>query len=166
MPNTIARWDPMAEFHSLRSAMDRLFDQSGGRLIPNRGEDLESRSLGIDVVETNDDFVVRAAIPGVDPKDVDITINDDVLTISGSFEEKHEQKEEQYVRQELHYGRFHRALKLPPTVEVDKTNAQFEHGMLELRLPKRPEARARSLKITPQGVIDTDSAVENGSTES
>lgn len=156
MPNTITRWDPMAEFHGLRHAMDRLFDQSAGRLGPVRGEDLESRTLSIDVIETNNDYVVRAAIPGVDPKDVDISVSDDVLTISGSFEETQEESAEQYIRQELHYGQFQRSLKLPPTVEVDKTSAKFEHGMLELRLPKRPEARARSLKITPQGVIEAE----------
>ncbi len=156
MANTLTRWDPMAEFHNLRTAMDRLFDQGMGRMGPARGEELESRTLGIDVVETNEDYVVRAAVPGVKPEDVDITINDDVLTISGGFEEKHEEKEQQYIRQELHYGQFHRSLKLPPTVEADKANAKFENGMLELHLPKRPEARARSLKITPQGVIESE----------
>jgi HSP20 family protein len=162
MANTLMRWDPMSEFQTLRTAMDRLFDQSIGRMGPVRGEDLESRTLGLDVVETNDDYIVRAAVPGIDPKDVEITINDDVLTISGKFEEKSEEKEQQYIRQELHYGQFHRSLKLPPTVDVDKSNAKFENGMLELRLPKRPEARARSLKITPQGVIEAEAQGKNG----
>jgi HSP20 family protein len=162
MPNQLTRWDPFAEFHSLRTAMDRLFDQGAGRVGMARGDELEARTLGIDVVETNDDYVVKAAIPGIDPKDVDISIQDDVLTISGKFEEKHEEKDQHYIRQELSYGEFHRSLKLPPTVEVDKANAKFEHGMLELHLPKRPEARARSLKITPQGVIEAEKQEQSG----
>lgn len=156
MTRTITRWDPAAELLNFRTAMDRLFDQRLGRLPRARYAESGARTLGVDVVETDDDYVVRAAIPGVAPEDVEITINDDVLTIGGKFEEKHEEKDEQYLRHELRYGQFHRALKLPPTVDADKTNAKFEHGMLELHLPKRPEARARTLKITPQGVIEAE----------
>jgi HSP20 family protein len=154
--STLVRWDPSAEFNSLRTAMDRLFEQSFGRTPNGRSEDLETRTLSLDVIETNSDFVVKAAIPGVDPKDVEITINDDVLSISGQYKTASEEKEQSYLRRELHWGQFHRALKLPPTVEADKANAKFEHGMLELTLPKRPEARSRSLKITPQGVIESE----------
>lgn len=155
--STLVRWDPTAEFNSLRSAMDRLFEQSFGRTANGRSDELETRTLSLDVIETNTDFVVKAAIPGVDPKDVDITINDDVLTISGQYKSEAEEKDHAYIRRELHWGGFHRSLKLPPTVEADKANAKFEHGMLELTLPKRPEARSRSLKITPQGVIEAES---------
>jgi HSP20 family protein len=154
--STLVRWDPSAEFNSMRTAMDRLFEQSFGRTPNGRSEELETRTLSLDVIETNSDFVVKAAIPGVDPKDVEITINDDVLSISGQYKTTSEEKEQSYLRRELHWGQFHRALKLPPTVEADKANAKFEHGMLELTLPKRPEARSRSLKITPQGVIESE----------
>lgn len=155
--STLVRWDPTSEFTSLRSAMDRLFEQSFGRTANGRSDELETRTLSLDVIETNADFVVKAAIPGVDPADVEITINDDVLTIAGQYKSEAEEKDQAYIRRELHWGQFHRSLKLPPTVEADKTNAKFEHGMLELTLPKRPEARSRSLKITPQGVIEAES---------
>lgn len=155
--STLVRWDPTAEFTSLRSAMDRLFEQGFGRTANGRSDELETRTLSLDVIETNADFVVKAAIPGVDPADVEITINDDVLTIAGQYKNEAEEKDQAYIRRELHWGQFHRSLKLPPTVEADKTNAKFEHGMLELTLPKRPEARSRSLKITPQGVIEAES---------
>lgn len=155
MASNLMRWDPFAELQTFRSAMDRQFEQLFGRVAPGRnGEDLASHSLGLDVVESNDAFVVRAAIPGIDPKDVEININDDVLTIAGEVHAEEEQKDQTYVRRELRWGSFQRSLKLPPTIDAEKASAKFEHGMLELSLPKRPEARSRSLKITPQGVIE------------
>lgn len=159
MANTLMRWDPTSEFQHLRTAMDRLFDQSVGRAVV-RDDELETYSIGLDVKENGDSYVVSAAIPGVDPKDVEINVNDDVLTISGSFEQKTESEEEHYIRRELRSGSFHRSLRLPPTVDAENAQAQFEHGMLELRLPKRPESRSRSFKITPQGVIQGEGQSE------
>lgn len=163
MPTAITRWDPTAEMTNMRTMMDRLFEQSFGRLPAFRGsEELGPLSLGLDVVENGESFVVKAAIPGVEPKDVDISIDDDVLTIRGAFEKKEETKDENYIRRELRYGSFERQLRLPPTVDAEKAKADFEHGMLTLTLPKKPEAKARSIKITPQGVIDGS---QNGHTE-
>lgn len=153
--NVVARWDPFQEIAGMRNAMDRLLEQSFGRLPALRtGEELGPTSLGLDVMETNESFVIKAAIPGVDPADVDISVEDDVLTIKGEFEQKDEVEEGQYLRRELRYGNFQRALRLPPTVDADKARAHFEHGMLRLTLPKKPEARARSIKITPKGVVE------------
>lgn len=153
--NVVARWDPFQEIAGMRNAMDRLLEQSFGRLPAFRnGEELGPTSLGLDVMETNDSFVIKAAIPGVDPADVDISVEDDVLTIKGEFEHKEESQESQYLRRELRYGSFQRALRLPPTVDADRAQADFEHGMLRLTLPKKPEARARSIKITPKGVVE------------
>lgn len=155
MPTALTRWDPTSEFAAMRNVMDRLFDQSFGRLPAFRtGEDLSVASLGLDVFETNDSFVVKAAVPGIDPKDVEISVEDDILTIKGETQSKEESSEDNYVRRELRYGTFQRSLRLPPTVDADHAEATFEHGMLKLTLPKKPEARARSIKITPQGVIE------------
>jgi HSP20 family protein len=155
MATAVTRWDPNADFAAMRNMMDRLFDQSLGRIPPFRGgEDLGVSTLGLDVFETNDSYVVKAAIPGVDPSQVDISVEDDVLTIKGEFEHKDESKDENYIRRELRYGAFQRSLRLPPTVDADRAHAEFEHGVLKLTLPKKPEARARSFKITPSGVIE------------
>jgi len=155
MATAITRWDPANDFAAMRGMMDRLFDQSLGRLPSFRGnEDLGITSLGLDVYETNDSYVVKAAIPGVDPDKVDISVEDDVLTIRGEHEQKDQVNEGSYVRRELRYGSFERSLRLPPTVDADKAQANFENGVLRLTLPKKPEARARSFKITPQGVIE------------
>lgn len=164
MPTTITRWDPTAEVATMRGLMDRLFDQSFGRFpaFRNGGEELGSATLGLDVYETNNDYVVRAAVPGVSPSDVDISVEDDVLQIRGEFRQDNEVSEGQYLRRELRYGGFERSLRLPPTVDAEKAQATFENGVLTLTLPKRPEARARSLKITPQGVLEGGT---NGSAE-
>jgi HSP20 family protein len=163
----IARWDPMTEVANMRNFMDRFFDQSFGRfpMFRESGDDFGAASLGLDVYETGSEFVVKAQLPGVDPKDVDISVDDDVLTIKGEFEQKDEVKQDQFLRRELRYGSFQRALRLPPTVDAEKAEAQFEHGMLKLTLPKKPEARARSLKITPQGVLEGEKSEGQGMQE-
>jgi len=156
MATSLVRWDPFRDLAGFRQAMDRVFEDTFNRTPAARnGEDeLGAWTLGIDVTEDNDEYVVTAAVPGVAPEDIDISIEDDVLTISGDFEDKRKKEEKNYVRQELRYGSFRRSLRLPPTVDADKAHASFEQGMLRLQLPKRPEAKARSIKITPQGVIE------------
>lgn len=156
MATALSRWDPFTEMNAMRNMMDRLFEQSFGRFpaIRRDGEDLGVASLGLDVYETGEEIVVKAAVPGVDPKDVEISVEDDVLTIKGEFQQRDEVEEDHWLRRELHYGAFQRQLRLPPTVDAEKAHAQFEHGVLRLALPKKPEARSRSFKITPQGVIE------------
>jgi HSP20 family protein len=160
MATTLARWDPFTEMSAMRNMMDRLFDQSFGRFpaLARNGEDIGNATLDLDVYETNDDLVVKAAIPGVDPKDVDISVDDDILTIKGEFRHEDEANENGWHRRELRYGSFSRQLRLPPTVDPEKADATFEHGVMKLTLPKKPEAKSRSLKITPQGVIEGKSS--------
>lgn len=159
MATTLSRWDPFTELNTMRNMMDRFFDQSFGRLPALRrdGEELGPATLGLDVYETGTDIVVKAAVPGIDPQHIDISVEDDVLSIKGEFEQREESEDERWLRRELHYGSFQRQLRLPPTVDAEHARAEFEHGMLKLTLPKKPEARARSIKITPQGVIEGQS---------
>lgn len=160
MATTLTRWDPGADFAAMRNVMDRFFDQPLHRLPFRGGEDLSNTNLSLDVVETGDTFVIKAAIPGVDPKDVEISVDEDILTIRGEFNKQEETTEENYLRREIRSGSFLRQLRLPPTVEPEKAHASFENGLLKLSIPKRPEARARSIKITPQGVIEGAKAEE------
>lgn len=155
MATALTRWDPSGDFAAMRNVMAGLFDQGFGRFPALRnGEDLGPASLTMDVVENGDSFVVRAAVPGVEPKDVDISVEEDILTIKGEFSTREEKEEENYLRREIRAGAFQRQLRLPPTVDAERAEAKFEHGMLTLTLPKKPEARARSIKITPNGVIE------------
>lgn len=151
MPGTLTRWDPFAELTGMRSAMDRLFEQGFGRLPSLRsGEELGPATLGLDVYETDTSYVVKAAIPGVDPEQLDIEVKDDVLTIAGSYEHRDEAQEENYLRRELRTGSFARTLRLPPTVDAANAAAEFDRGILKLTLPKKEEAKAQSIKITPR----------------
>lgn len=164
MATTLTRWDPSADFAAMRNVMDRLFDQPLNRLPFRGGEDLGNSTLSLDVVENGDTYVIKAAVPGVDPKDVEISVEEDILTIRGEFNKQEETTEETYLRREIRSGSFLRQLRLPPTVEPEKAQASFEHGMLTLSIPKKAEARARSIKITPQGVIEgakTESNAQN-----
>ncbi|MGH2610917.1 MAG: Hsp20/alpha crystallin family protein, partial [Tepidiformaceae bacterium] len=113
MATTLTRWDPFNEVSAMRNVMDRLFDQSLGRFpsLARAGEDLGIGTLGLDVYETNDEYVVKAAVPGVDPKDVEISVDDDVLTIKGEFAQREDVNEEGWLRRELRYGGFHRQLR-------------------------------------------------------
>ncbi len=154
MANTLTRWDPSADFAAMRNVMDRLFDQPLTRNPFRASEDLGNSSLSLDVVENGDTYVIKAAVPGVDPKDVEISVDEDVLTIRGEFNREEETNEQNYIRREIRSGSFQRQLRLPPTVEPEKAEASFENGLLRLSIPKKPEARARSIKITPQGVIE------------
>lgn len=154
MANTLTRWDPSSEFAAMRNVMDRLFEQPFNRLPFRANEDLGNTNLSLDVVENGDTYVIKAAVPGVDPKDVEISVDEDILTIRGEFSREEESKDENYIRREIRSGTFQRQLRLPPTVEPEKAQASFENGLLKLSIPKKPEARARSIKITPQGVIE------------
>ncbi len=160
MATALTRWDPAADFSAMRNVMDRFFDQPLHRLPFRGSEDLGNTTLSLDVVETGDTFVIKAAVPGVDPKDVEISVDEDVLTIRGEFSKQEETTEENYLRREIRSGSFLRQLRLPPTVEPEKAQASFENGLLKLSIPKKPEARARSIKITPQGVIEGAKAPE------
>jgi len=90
MATTLSRWDPFTELNTMRNMMDRFFDQSFGRLPALRrdGEELGPATLGLDVYETGTDIVVKAAVPGVDPQQIDISVEDDVLSIKGEFEQR------------------------------------------------------------------------------
>jgi len=142
----------------MRNAMDRLFEQGWGRFPALRGsEEFGPASLSLDVYETDGSYVVKAAVPGVDPEQLEISVDDDILSIKGSFEHKDESREENYLRRELRSGSFERTLRLPPTVDAEHADAEFERGMLKLTLPKKEEAKARSIKITPKGAIEGQS---------
>ncbi|HET7737351.1 MAG TPA: Hsp20/alpha crystallin family protein [Tepidiformaceae bacterium] len=154
MAASLTRWDPFQELASMRNVLDRVFDQGIGRLPVRNGDELGAATLGLDVYETNDEYVVKAAVPGIDPKDVSIEVEDDVLTIKGETRQSEEVKEETYLRRELRWGSFSRALRLPPTVDAENAQATFEHGVLKLSLPKKAEAKSKTIKITPQGVIE------------
>lgn len=147
MANIVLR-EPMREMLSLREAMDRLFEESfvGPRGWLGLGE--EAVSLPLDVYQTENEIVVSAAVPGIKPEDIDISVTGDTLTIKGETVAEERVEEGNYIRQERRYGRFERSMTLPVEVQADKADAVFENGVLKLSLPKAEAVKPRQIKVT------------------
>jgi len=116
------------------------FDRLFGSLFDNGGRQVQRWVPAMDLVEADDHFVLKADLPGLAEDDVAIEVQDNVLTISGSREAEHERKEKGWYRLERSYGTFSRSLTLPDGVDAEKVEANFDRGVLEIRVPK-PEAR-------------------------
>jgi HSP20 family protein len=102
----------------------------------------------IDIERGKDKLVVRADVPGMNPEDIDVTVDDGVLTVSGTHEEKSEKKEKDYVRRERHFGSFQRSIRLPDGIDADQIDATYDNGVLELTIPL-PKRESKPVKITP-----------------
>ena len=101
----------------------------------------------VELFETEGDVVFRAEMPGIDPKQVGVTVTEDTLTVKGEARTEQEQKGRNYYRRELRYGSFERAVGLPASVQADQAKATFRHGILEVRIPKAERGRAKSIKV-------------------
>jgi HSP20 family protein len=143
----LVRWSPARELMNLREAMDRLFEEAFFR--PGWFEFPESPAslLPVDMYETDDHLVVKAAVPGVKPEDIEVTITGDLLTIKGEFKSEEKTEKRNYLRQERRYGNFCRQITLPAGLNTDKVKATFEHGVLTLELPKTEEVKAKTIKV-------------------
>jgi HSP20 family protein len=108
---------------------------------------VSATSLAVDMYETDQDVVVKSAVPGIKPDDIDITITGDTLTIKGETKAEEKVEETNYIRQERRYGAFARSLPLPTAIVAEKAKAEFEDGMLTLTLPKAEEVKPKSIKV-------------------
>lgn len=140
----LRRFDPWREFFSIRDEIDRLFDRFLATPATATAEFTWSPS--IDVYETDSELVVKAELPGMSSKDVDITLTDDSLTIKGEKKQSEEVKSDNYYRRESVYGAFQRTIPLPVPVKQNKVKATFKDGVLEIRLPKE-KVESRGIKI-------------------
>jgi HSP20 family protein len=144
----IVRWEPLRELSSLQTEMNRLFNAafdaptSGGN-----GGQSRRWMPAMDLLETQDHFVLRADLPGVNEGDVNIELEDSVLTISGERKSEHEEREEGYYRVERAFGRFSRSLTLPKGIDPEAVTAAFDAGVLEVRIPKPEERKPRKISI-------------------
>ena len=126
---------------------DRLFSS----LFDNSGRQVQRWVPAMDLVEAEDHFVLKADLPGLSEDDVAIEVQDNVLTLSGSREAEHERKEKGWYRLERSYGSFSRSLTLPDGVDADKVEANFDRGVLEIRIPKPEERKPRRISIGGNG---------------
>jgi HSP20 family protein len=126
-------------FYDPLSEMNRLFDQMFGGVARRTGDEQRTRDAGwapaIDVIHEDEDLVVRAELPGAKPEDVDITVHNGVLTISGKLEKEREEERSGYLVRERRSGSFRRSLQLPQDVDEDQIKANFENGVLEVKIP-------------------------------
>lgn len=143
----LTRWDPFRDFMALEQELGRIFERT---LSP--GEQIARRSGGfwtpaIDVYERDAELIVKAELPGIKAEDVEVTVEDDTLSIKGERKQTEEVKEEHYYRVERRYGSFERLIPLSTTVSKDAIKATFKDGVLEVSLPKAEEAKAKRVKI-------------------
>ena len=145
--SSLVRWDPLRDALSLRNAMDQLFEDSF--VTPRLGwiAPTNAAGLALDVYETKEQVVVKAALPGVKPEETEVTITGDTLTIRGESKEEKEIKEENYLRKERHFGSFARSVTLPAGLKADTAEATFENGVLTLKIPKSEETKPKSIKV-------------------
>ncbi len=141
-----ANEDPFTAMHR---EMNRMFEQFNRNfnLAPANAGKYENWSPKVNIAETDQEIQVTAELPGVDQKDVDVTLDDGVLTIRGEKKEEKEAKEKDFHRYECSYGSFQRSFTLPREVEMEKVDANFKNGVLTVKLPKTFEAKNSSRKI-------------------
>ena len=144
----VRRPTPFGELMSLRSAMDRLFEDSFVRRPVGAGFE-PAAGLPLDVTRTNDALVVEAALPGIRPEDVDITVEDGTLSIRAESREERQEGEGETLVSEIRRGTVSRSVTLPTGLEPDKATATFEHGVLTLRIPKAESVKPRQIRISP-----------------
>lgn len=137
------RWEPFEELTTLRNRMDRLWT----RMSTEDTSALADWAPTSDVIESKDEIVIKAELPGIDEKNIDIQIEAGVLTIKGERNAEKETEEKGYRRVERSYGSFLRSFTLPQTVEPEKVSAAFTNGLLEVHLPKKEGAKPRSIKV-------------------
>lgn len=143
---TIVRWEPLRELGSLQNEMNRLFNTVFDAPGPGNGG-LRRWIPSMDLVETDDHFVLRADLPGMSEDDVNIEVEDSTLTLSGEREAEHEKSGEGYHRVERAFGSFSRTLTLPKGIDADRIEASFDRGVLEVRIPKPEERKPRRIAI-------------------
>ncbi|HEX5810247.1 MAG TPA: Hsp20/alpha crystallin family protein [Anaerolineales bacterium] len=143
--SNLTRWEPVREMMTLREAMDRLFDDAFTRPINLR--DGGWSAPAIDMYQTDDEVVVRAALPGFKADEVQINVTGDVLTLRGEIKQQEEKKERSWHIREHRWGSFERSVSLPTDVTADQAVADFENGILTITLPKAEEVKPKTISV-------------------
>ena len=141
----LTRWDPFREFATLQDRMNRLLQDS----FSGREEALTTGAFtpAVDVYEDEHTLTLKLEVPGIDEKDLDIRVENNVLTVRGERKFEKEEKEENFHRIERQYGSFTRSFTLPNTVDTEKVEADYDKGVLKVRLAKKAEAKPKQIKV-------------------
>ncbi len=149
---TLTRWEPIRELNDMRRTMDRMMERffeepSGSSFAAFPQRNGNAWHLPLDIAEDADAYMIKASVPGIDPEQIEITLNDTVLTIKGETSSESESKETNWHLRERRYGSFSRSVTLPTPVNADAVEATNENGVLTLRLPKTEAAKPRKIAI-------------------
>ncbi|MCP4426947.1 MAG: Hsp20/alpha crystallin family protein [Chloroflexi bacterium] len=144
--NAVPR-NPVRRHRNLFNEFDRLFERSALAHRPLPYRMAENWSLALDVAETEDGYIVKASVPGINPDDLEITLEDNVLTVKGEVENNEEIEKEQYHLRERRYGSFSRSIKFPVLVNGDDVAASYNQGVLTLDVPKAEEVKPKRIAI-------------------
>jgi len=161
---TLVRWEPVRELSSLQGEMNRLFNAFFDTPMPGGPGGQRRWVPAMDLVETDEDFVLRADLPGMTREDLAIELEDNVLTVSGERKAEHEDRQEGFVRVERSFGRFSRSLTLPDGVDADGIRAEFHDGVLEVRVPKPEQRKPRKVQIGVGSTTNGAAAIEGTET--
>lgn len=157
----LQRWDPFSDLRQIQDTMDRMWRQVGtsGRPLPG-GTEIEAWAVPLDVIQRGEATVVRASMPGVSPDDIDVSIDDNVLTIKGRTADEYGEEQGSYLMRERRTGSFHRVLRLPESVDPDRVEPRYDHGILTITIPKAAEKQARQLRVRVGSapVVEADGA--------
>lgn len=144
----LVRWNPIRDMFSLRNHMNRVF---GDFYFPTNREEgdlsIWNWNPVVDVYDNDDNIVLKAEIPGIDKKDIEVDVKGRVLTLKGERSSDNEVKEDNYYRRERCFGKFERAFNLPVDVELDKIRANYKDGVLEIEIPKPEEKKPKQISV-------------------
>ena len=150
---TIVKWTPMRELESIKRDMERLVgdfvEPFPGRHLfrwPRLNEN-DAYYPSVELINKDNEYLVRVELPGIDKKDLDLTITDDTLTIKGEAKRSEEVKEDDYLLSEVTYGKFSRTITIPTEVESGKAKAKTNYGILEITLPKKKDSKPKEIKV-------------------
>src|SRR6202167_2631555 len=156
----ITRWDPLREFATIQDRMNRLFRDSYGN--EGREEALSNTAFAppVDVYEDEHGVTLKIEVPGIDENDIDVRIENNTLTVHGERNFEKEEKEENYRRVERQYGSFTRTFSLPNTVDQESVQADYDKGVLKVKLTKKAEAKPKQIKVSVGSTTSTDKTLE------
>lgn len=143
----ILRWEPFRGLLTTQDRLNRLVNQTLSQAFEEEDGKLGTWSPAVDIFETEQNLVLKAELPGIDPKDVEVRVENNTLFLSGQRKFENEVKEENYHRVERSYGSFSRTFALPGTINAENVSAEYKGGILTLTMPKREEAKPKTIKI-------------------
>ena len=143
--SSIIRWDPFRNVSTLQEQVNRLFDSAFS--CRSNESALTTWAPAVDIYETENELILKADIPEINEKDLDIRVENNMLTIRGERKFEHEVKEDNYLRVERAYGSFSRSFSLPNTVNSEAIKAEYKNGVLKVEMPKRAESKPKQVKV-------------------